>query len=390
MNEQWRKEMRDKMEGYGERPPRLEWAKVERAVAERKKHTDSSGRATIWTHRAVAAAVVALIATATMKLATHDNETTTESTRQEIAGNTTGKNSGENISNNTENLLANQTTIRVDKRNNNISTTPIDSTKHAETASTDGLTYSAESSEKSESQDLSTSPTPPTKTTSPTKPKRSTIPPATPKKHALTMKAYMANNMTTKNSTSPNMLMLAAAEPIGTYDAAMSGNAEGEPLRTKTQSETTAKHSLPIRAGISLRYQLDNRWSIETGLTYTYLHSEITQRTGNTTLTTNQRLHYVGIPVGVSYKLWNNRKAGIYVTGNMAAEKCVGGTENISRLQLSAGAALGVEYYLNKNVGAYIEPGITHYFDNNSDVITTYSDRQTNLNVHIGVRFNLK
>ena len=42
------------------------------------------------------------------------------------------------------------------------------------------------------------------------------------------------------------------------------------------QTDQHIHHRQPIRFGLSLRYQLDDRWSVESGLSYTRLSSDIT------------------------------------------------------------------------------------------------------------------
>lgn len=42
---------------------------------------------------------------------------------------------------------------------------------------------------------------------------------------------------------------------------------------------------------------------------------------------------------------------------------------------------------ITRHIGVYIEPGISYYFDNNSDVRNIYKDRPLNFNLNIGLRF---
>ena len=42
--------------------------------------------------------------------------------------------------------------------------------------------------------------------------------------------------------------------------------------------EESVNHRLPVRIGLSLRYRLNDRWSIESGLAYTRLRSDINLR----------------------------------------------------------------------------------------------------------------
>ena len=65
-------------------------------------------------------------------------------------------------------------------------------------------------------------------------------------------------------------------------------------------------------------------------------------------------------------------------------------TESVSesRPQFSVSAAAGAEYNIGGNLGVYIEPGVSHHFDNNSGVENIYKKRPTNFSLSMGVRIN--
>ena len=64
-----------------------------------------------------------------------------------------------------------------------------------------------------------------------------------------------------------------------------------------------ATHHLPIKLGVSFRYDLDERWNLQSGLTYSYLASDISENMGKDSYDTKQKLHYMGIPLQIGYKL---------------------------------------------------------------------------------------
>ena len=49
-------------------------------------------------------------------------------------------------------------------------------------------------------------------------------------------------------------------------------------------------HELPVKGGLSLRYSLDDRWSVQTGVNYSYHSSEIEM--GGEDI--DQQLHFIG------------------------------------------------------------------------------------------------
>ena len=174
-------------------------------------------------------------------------------------------------------------------------------------------------------------------------------------------------------------------------------------IETKTEYE----HHLPIRIGLSVAYALTDRLSISSGLTYTRLSSDIKDASRESKYIGEQRLHYVGIPVNVSYKVASSRWISLYGTAGVLAEKCVSGTtdegyvenntmkytntQDISSkpLQMSVNAGVGIQFDFIDNVGIYAEPGLSYYFDDGSELQTIYKEKPLNFNLNVGVRFKL-
>lgn len=174
-------------------------------------------------------------------------------------------------------------------------------------------------------------------------------------------------------------------------------------IETKTEYD----HHLPIRIGLSVAYALTDRLSISSGLTYTRLSSDIKDASRESKYIGEQRLHYVGIPVNVSYKVVSSRWISLYGTAGVLAEKCVSGTtdegyaENNTMkytntqdigskpLQMSVNAGVGIQFDFIDNVGIYAEPGLSYYFDDGSALQTIYKEKPLNFNLNVGVRFRL-
>lgn len=174
-------------------------------------------------------------------------------------------------------------------------------------------------------------------------------------------------------------------------------------IETKTEYD----HHLPIRIGLSVAYALTDRLSISSGLTYTRLSSDIKDASRESKYIGEQRLHYVGIPVNVSYKVASSRWISLYGTAGVLAEKCVSGTtdegyvenntmkytntHDISSkpLQMSVNAGVGIQFDFIDNVGIYAEPGLSYYFDDGSALQTIYKEKPLNFNLNVGVRFKL-
>ena len=169
-----------------------------------------------------------------------------------------------------------------------------------------------------------------------------------------------------------------------------------------------ATHHLPIKLGVSFRYELDERWNLQSGLTYSYLASDISENMGKDSYDTKQKLHYMGIPLQIGYKLRESKRFRSYIAAGFQVEKLVSGKaitrhsknkelqgtsiQNISdkRLLFSTLASFGVEYALGNNFSLYAEPGIHYYFKNGNGLQTHYNEQPLDLNLMIGFRFHRK
>lgn len=171
--------------------------------------------------------------------------------------------------------------------------------------------------------------------------------------------------------------------------------------------QTTAKHRQPVRFGLTVAYQLNDRWAVETGLTYTRLSSELRSGTEGYYFTGDQRLHYVGVPLTLRARLVSLAQFDAYAAATALTELRVAGTvergyvldyntwsvkhERVHShpVQCSLGLSLGVQYRLAPVVAVYAEPGVGYYFDDGSSVSTVYSEHPFNFHLNLGLRFTL-
>lgn len=145
-------------------------------------------------------------------------------------------------------------------------------------------------------------------------------------------------------------------------------------------------HRLPIRFGLSLHYRLNDHWSIESGLLYTHLSSDITITEDGITTVKEQGLNYIGLPVNISYDLWRTHQLGLYVSAGGLIEKSL----DTSPWQFSINGAAGAEYNLTDFLSLYAEPGLGYFFKDGSSTPNIYQDRPLNFNLRLGLRFHLK
>lgn len=178
-------------------------------------------------------------------------------------------------------------------------------------------------------------------------------------------------------------------------------------LENAAQSpQISVKHHMPVTIGFSLDWNLDKNWTLETGLNYTLLSSDI--RPGSKSYVEGtQKLHYVGIPLKIRRSIWQNRWFSVYASVGGAVEKCVSGrlesvtvtnggnrtsertSLEVDPLQWSVAAAAGAQVNFTSRLGLYLEPGVAYYFDDHSGVETIRKEHPFNFNLQLGLRFHV-
>lgn len=178
-------------------------------------------------------------------------------------------------------------------------------------------------------------------------------------------------------------------------------------LENAAQSpQTSVKHHMPVTIGFSLDWNLDKNWTLETGLNYTLLSSDI-HSGSKSYVEETQKLHYVGIPLKIRRSIWQNRWFSVYASVGGAVEKCVSGrlesvtvtnggnrtsertSLEVDPLQWSVAAAAGAQVNFTSRLGLYLEPGVAYYFDDHSGVETIRKEHPFNFNLQLGLRFHV-
>lgn len=172
--------------------------------------------------------------------------------------------------------------------------------------------------------------------------------------------------------------------------------------------KTEYKHHLPVRIGLNIAYALSDRLSLESGVSYTRLSSDMKDGTSTNFISGSQNLDYVGIPLSLKYKALSYGAFDLYASTGILAEQCVNGKmskdfvieNNVKKseqqnihsrpLQLSANAAVGLQFKIADNIGIYAEPGLSYFFDDNSSLNTIYKEKPLNFNLNIGFRYEIK
>jgi hypothetical protein len=145
-----------------------------------------------------------------------------------------------------------------------------------------------------------------------------------------------------------------------------------------------AKHRLPMSLGLSVYYQLNPSLAFQTGVNYTYLYSEF-----STPLYPNiyreQKLHYLGVPVGLSWQFWKTSGFSFYLSGSAMLQKCL----NEKPWQWSVNASAGAEYAITPLVGIYLQPSLGYYFHDGTSFEHYYKEHPLAPSIEFGLRLHL-
>ena len=162
-------------------------------------------------------------------------------------------------------------------------------------------------------------------------------------------------------------------------------------------------HRPPIRFGLSVHLQLNNHIALRSGINYTYLYTDWGRSAYNNNCY-EQELHYIGVPLGIAWKLLSSKHLHLYLSGGVMLEKCISfnykwfernplKTEYVSKIkpwQFSVQAAAGIEYLFISQVGIYLEPSLGYYFHDGSHLQHYYKKRPFAPSFDFGFRLHLK
>lgn len=163
-------------------------------------------------------------------------------------------------------------------------------------------------------------------------------------------------------------------------------------------------HDKPITLGFSLTKAVDERWSLETGLQYSLLKSDFTLGEGLYYIKRKQQIHYLGLPLRVSYK-WLYRKhwaayastgvtlniplyaqsKEVYVTGQTTAY--TDSWRMSPSWQWAVGISIGLQYRFAPHWGLYLEPTFHWFVPNGSSIHTVWTEHPFTITVPFGIRF---
>lgn len=173
----------------------------------------------------------------------------------------------------------------------------------------------------------------------------------------------------------------------------------------KGKIEEVEHHDKPITLGLAVNKNIGKHWSLETGLQYSYLKSYFTLGTGNYRVDKEQKLHYIGIPVKLSYQFMAYKRLSAYgsagasiqipLYGKTYSDYVIGGKsgyttdwKTIPSIQWTVNTNIGIQYQIAPKLTLFVEPTLNWYIPNGSEVKNTWTERPFTLTVPFGIRLS--
>lgn len=162
------------------------------------------------------------------------------------------------------------------------------------------------------------------------------------------------------------------------------------PLRSSGYGESSFRHHQPLSFGIAVRKEFAHGLSLESGVNYTLLRSDV--RMQYTSDDVAQKLHFIGVPLRFNWQFLERGRFSLYMGAGGMVEKCVSarlGSETVDEpgVQWSALAAVGAQYRVGGMVGLYFEPEGSYYFTE-TGLRTSRTDSPLTLTLRLGVRLS--
>ena len=166
----------------------------------------------------------------------------------------------------------------------------------------------------------------------------------------------------------------------------------------------SSHHQMPVTWTLALKYRLNHRFGLESGLSYSRLNSDFEMGAGGNTIREHQTIHYLGIPMKGIYNMYGGRLWNIYgslgltteipVHSTLHSDFYVNGQYEVgdktaihAPWQLSTTFGLGLQYHLTPNVGFFVEPSLQYYVPTNSDIETYRTEHPFSFSLPLGIRF---
>ena len=149
---------------------------------------------------------------------------------------------------------------------------------------------------------------------------------------------------------------------------------------------------MPLRAGLSLCIPFTERWSLTTGLDYSWYASNLEYSLSGVH---RQNAHYLGIPLRADFTIARNRWMDVYVGAGGSVDFCVAAFDAGQKIakdgvKFSLIGAGGIQFNINKNLGLFLDPTFSWNIPSDNKKFDTYrSEHPFMFTVSTGLRVTI-
>lgn len=161
----------------------------------------------------------------------------------------------------------------------------------------------------------------------------------------------------------------------------------------------------PISAGLNLRLPLNDRFSLESGMTYTVLRTRLSNSFSLADVMASIDLHYLGVPANLVYSFVKTNKWDVYISSGAMLEKGLQGDYKqlqdrgdhrilvqanpyIDGVQWSLNGTVGMGYSFHQHIAFFFDPKVSYYLDNDQPY-SIRSEKPFIFSLNTGIRFAL-
>ena len=166
----------------------------------------------------------------------------------------------------------------------------------------------------------------------------------------------------------------------------------------------TSHHQMPVTWSLALKYKLNHRWGLETGLNYSKLDSEFEMGEDGNKIEQRQTIHYLGIPMKGLFNIYGGKAWNLYGSAGLVTEipihtplysnyyvhgqyEASDKTTIRAPWQFSTTFGLGMQYHLTPHIGIFTEPSLQYFIPTHTDIETYRTEHPFTFSLPLGIRF---
>ena len=223
----------------------------------------------------------------------------------------------------------------------------------------------------------------------------------------------MAQNVSQSGQQAAQVASMIGSAPVIQTKSITGGSTTLNPsmFGRNKPSTTECNHRQSARLAAGIKVNFLPHWGVETGITATTLESNWETTTGNSVQTTEQMMHYLGIPLYLHFNALEWRGMSLYLAagpmyeftdetseicstrlnGKLISSAADQSLQKDHRWSVNAAAGLQLEFMENNAI--YIQPGFSYHFKHKNvdglDVQNYYTAKPAAFNLTIGYRLIL-